>query len=196
MQRYIAFLSGLPVGRGAVEMTTLRRLFTQLGFSNVETFLTTGNVSFEMAPVGIIPPLEAQIARHLQKKLGHDIDVYIRTPKELAEMVRYKPFPPEDLEAPGTSLFVILLPAAVSEKTERQLRFSRIEADDFRARAREIYWLRRDLPDSSANAPPLLAEILGVPATVRSIGTLKKLAGEIQQRKADTAATVSERSRP
>lgn len=196
MQRYIAFLSGLPVGRGAVEMTTLRRLFTQLGFMNVETFLTTGNVSFETAPVGNLPPLEAQISRHLERKLGHDIGVYIRTPKDLEAIVAHQPFPSEDLEAPGTSVFVILLPSPVSEKTERKLRFNRSDADDFHAKEREVYWLRRDLSDNAHNAPPFLAEILGVPATVRGIGTLRKLAGQIQQGiRTATDPTASARSR-
>lgn len=181
MQRYIAFLSGLPIGSGATEMPALRRLFSQLGFTNVETFLTTGNVSFETAPVGNLPPLEAQISRHLQKKLGDEVGVYIRTPEELADLVAYEPFPPEDLEAPGTSLFVILLPTPVTGRAQRQLRFSRTEADDFHVHGRQIYWLRRDSADGTSSAPPLLAEILEVPATVRGIGTLRKLVEGIRK---------------
>lgn len=50
-------------------MENLQRLFTKLGFSQVETYLQSGNVIFETAPVGIIPPLEAQIARYLRKSL-------------------------------------------------------------------------------------------------------------------------------
>ena len=44
MQRYVAFVAGLPCGRESVGMGTLRNLFTRLGFLNVEPFLTNGNV--------------------------------------------------------------------------------------------------------------------------------------------------------
>lgn len=47
MARYIAFLRSINVGGHVLKMDALRDLFTQLKFSNVETFIARGNVIFE-----------------------------------------------------------------------------------------------------------------------------------------------------
>lgn len=47
MQRYIAFLRAINVGGHTVKMDRLREIFEALGFSNVETFIASGNVVFE-----------------------------------------------------------------------------------------------------------------------------------------------------
>ncbi len=173
MQRYITFLSGIPVGSSAGGMQSLQRLFTQLGFSQVETYLQSGNVIFETAPVGVIPPFEAQIARYLRKSLGGEVEVFIRTPDELKAIVDQEPYPGEDTTG---SLFVVLLHEPVSDRVQRELRFLRTSADEFRANGREIYWLRRKSSDSGHEPPPSIAEKLGMPATLRTFSTLQKLA--------------------
>ena len=48
MPRYIAFLRAINVGgRHTVKMDFLRDFFESLGFSNVETFIASGNVVFD-----------------------------------------------------------------------------------------------------------------------------------------------------
>jgi uncharacterized protein (DUF1697 family) len=155
-------------------MDTLRSLFTKLGFLNVETFLTNGNVIFDTAPVGIIGPLEAQISRFLTKSLETDtIDVFIRTPAELLGILGGVPFRSEDVRQEGSHLFVVLLNEEPDEKAKRQLRIRRSEIDELRLSGREIYWLRRASPEQVA--PPSLREILDAPATVRSFQTIARL---------------------
>src|SRR5215203_2668232 len=143
MQRYVAFLSGLPVGYGVEGMGDLRRLFSQLGFSGVETFLTTGNVAFETAPVGVIAPLEAQITRYLQKNLDDSVEVFLRKPEELSEMLSYDAFPGEDIEAEGESLFIRLVRERMSTGIERRVGVGRAEGDDVHPDRNSIYGLRR-----------------------------------------------------
>jgi uncharacterized protein (DUF1697 family) len=186
MQRYIAFLSGSSVGTTASAMENVRRLFKQLGFSRVETYLQTGNVIFETAPVGIIPPLEAQITRYLQKSLTGEVEVFIRTPEELQEIVDYDAYPSEETSG---ALFVVLLHEPVSDRLQRELRFVRTAVDDFRANGREIYWLRRSGQSGTA-PPPSIGETLGMPATVRAYGALKRLAAKYAE-----SPTASVRSR-
>ena len=47
MHRYIALLGGINVGGHRVKMDTLRELFEALGFTNVATFIASGNIIFE-----------------------------------------------------------------------------------------------------------------------------------------------------
>ena len=49
MTTYVAFLRSINVGGRAVKMDRLRQLFESLGFSNVKTFIASGNVVFESA---------------------------------------------------------------------------------------------------------------------------------------------------
>ncbi|MEO8194212.1 MAG: DUF1697 domain-containing protein [Gemmatimonadales bacterium] len=209
MQRYIALLSGLPVGRETIDMETLRRLFVRLGFAEVEPYLTTGNIAFATAPVGVIAPLEAQISRYLRKSLKADgIWTFIRTPDELANIAANVPFSRDQIAADYASTFVVLLPEPPSERAQRQLRIRRNDVDVLELRGREIYWLRR-LADSGSSAPPIdIAELLGMPATVRSLKTIERLAEmygspdaaarsrRVKNLDSTESPTESERSRP
>ena len=49
--RRFAFLRAINVGRRTVRMERLREEFTALGFSAVETFIASGNVTFESGAV-------------------------------------------------------------------------------------------------------------------------------------------------
>jgi len=158
-------------------MADLRVHFERLGFRGVETYIASGNVVFA-APVGNLPQLEEQIGRHLQKALGYQVTAFIRTPSELAAIVAYEAFPDADLEAPGTSLFVVFLPTPPRDAVKRQLRAFRSEFDEFVVNGREVYWLCRTNLSDSPYSRPILTKVLGVPATVRNMNTVRTMAAK------------------
>ncbi len=173
MQRYIAFISGLPTGPKAVPPDTLRSLFIKLGFLKVETHASTGNVAFLTSPVGVVGALEAQISRHLRRATGEeDIWTFVRTPDELAEISGNPPF--SDLPD-GAAVFVVFLNDPLDERTARSVSMRRTSTDRLYPRGREIYWVRQSADDGG---PPLkLGEVIHTHATLRSIKLIKKLAG-------------------
>lgn len=196
MQQYVAFVAGLPCGRDSVGMDTLRNLFARLGFLNVETFLTNGNVIFHTAPVGLIGPLEAQISRFLTKSLeADDIHVFIRTPEELVSILGSVPFPADEVDRDGNHLFVVFLGEEPDEHVKKQLKIRRNDVDELRLSGKEIYWLRR--PSSEQVPPPSLSEILDAPATVRSLHTISRLVAKCtpQELRKNPAADVSQSAR-
>ena len=84
--RYVAFLRAINVGgRHLVKMDALRRLFEELGFTNVETFIASGNVVFESKSRSAAS-LEKAIEAHLQKSLGYEVKTFIRSESEVAEI--------------------------------------------------------------------------------------------------------------
>lgn len=192
MQRYIAFISGLPVGPKTVSQETLRSLFIKLGFLNVETHGTSGNVAFETSPVGVVGALEAQISRHLKRSIGGQICTFIRTPGELAEIEASVPF---DEMPEGSSVFVMLLEQRLDERTERMLTVRRTLSDTLHPRGREIYWIRQ--VDDGGGSPIAIADMIDAHVTLRSIATIKTLAEKYAppRRSASADATESERSR-
>lgn len=151
-------------------MGTLRTLFSKLGYLEVETFLTTGNVVFLTAPVGIIAPFEAQLSRYLTKVIGDDIGVFLRTPGDLTKIAEYEP--------PDGEVFVVLLHHQVPAEIAKRLARVTASSDQFEAHGREIYWLRPPRTAGATTKPLELAHILEVPATVRSLNTVKRLAAK------------------
>lgn len=170
MQKYVALMTGIPL-RGGPDNEKIRRLFTRLGFSNIQTFRSPDNVVFETAPVGVMGPLEAQISRHMRRSLGaDDIWTFIRTSDEIAQIVRDVPFSSEVLAKKENHLFVVFLTDELDTRTKRELRIRRSYNDEFVPADTHIYWLRHVTDESVAPQP--LSEIVETHATVRSLNTL------------------------
>ena len=113
MSKHIAFLRAINVGGHNVKMDHLRQLFESLGFSNVETFIASGNVIFD-AKAGNVKALEKKIETCLQEALGYEVATFIRTTAELAEIASYKPFPQSQLDA-ATALNIGFLAEALDD---------------------------------------------------------------------------------
>jgi uncharacterized protein (DUF1697 family) len=164
------------VGGHNVKMTELRAHFEALGFSNVETFIASGNVIFE-SPVEDVHELERSIERHLRDPLGYDVATFIRSTSELAAIAKYRPFPAQDLAGEG-SLYIAFLSKAPSKEAQEALMAFRTGTDDFQVHGREIYWLCRTRMSESAFSGALLEKAIKMPATIRNSTTVNKLAAK------------------
>ncbi|MGY2131089.1 DUF1697 domain-containing protein [Hymenobacter sp. HD11105] len=88
---YIAFLRGINVGGHRVTMEVLRRLFTEMDFTNVRTYIQTGNVFFDTAEDDRAL-LTSRIEQHLEQALGYAVPTFLRTPEELEHLLALNPF--------------------------------------------------------------------------------------------------------
>jgi uncharacterized protein (DUF1697 family) len=91
MREYVAFLRGINVGgHGTVNMEDLKKVFEDCDFKDVKTIATSGNVAFSspMTEVAIVKKAEAA----LQKRLGRETPVHIRSRDELRKMVEADPY--------------------------------------------------------------------------------------------------------
>jgi uncharacterized protein (DUF1697 family) len=174
-RRYVAFLRGINVGGHRVRMDQLRDLFKALDLSHVETFITSGNVIFETA-AGDSAVLESRIEGHLERSLGYGVDTFIRTPAELASVATFRPFPSEEVEAPGHTLHVAFLRAALEGEAGRKMLSFRTEMDDFQVQGRELYWLCRGKVTDSLVSWPRVTKLVTMPSTMRNLTTIRKLA--------------------
>ena len=91
MPRYIAFLRAINVGGHTVKMDVLRQQFGDLDFSNVETFIASGNVVFE-ATTKNVRALEEMVEQQLRTTLGDEVATFIRTTAELSAIAAYQLF--------------------------------------------------------------------------------------------------------
>jgi uncharacterized protein (DUF1697 family) len=179
--RYIAFLRAINVGGHTVTMDRLRQLFAALGFANVETFIASGNVIFD-APAQARRALEEQIERHLRESLGYAVATFIRSTAELADIATCRPFPAADLDAAGASLYIGFLADPPTDAARGKLMALSTPTDDFRVHGREFYWLCRTKMSESTLTGAMLERALGMPATMRNVTTVRKMAAKYPAR--------------
>lgn len=177
MTRYIAFLRAINVGGGrTVKMEPLREVFRALGFSEVASFLASGNIVFETTAANT-RTLERTIEERLRNVLGYEVAAFVRTDSELADIASYAPFRESETDTAG-EVNVIFLADPMNGKTKRKVMELRTDTDAFRVRGREIYWLRRKKRGGSPFSTVPLDRALGRPFTIRGMKTVKKMAAK------------------
>jgi uncharacterized protein (DUF1697 family) len=174
MSKHIAFLRAINVGGHNVKMDVLRQLFESLGFSNVETFIASGNVIFE-SKTDNSNSLEQKIEKKLYEELGYETATFIRTDTEVAEIAKYKPFPQSQLDTAG-ALNIGFLADPLDDAAKQKLMSLRTDIDEFHIHGCEIYWLCKKKQSESKVSNAAIEKALGVKSTLRGVNTIKKLA--------------------
>ena len=172
--RLIALLRAINVGGRVVKMELLKRLFEDLPFSDVETYIASGNVIFTSA-ARTAAPLEAKIAAHLERRLGYAVPTFLRTPAEVAAAIRSRPFRDVPLSAKGAALYVGFVSREPSAAVRKAFLGMKCPTDEFQIRGREVFWLSHKRMLESAYSGAQLEKALGMPATFRNITSLEKL---------------------
>jgi len=170
--RYAAFLRAINVGGHIVKMDALRRSFVKLGFSNVETFIASGNVLFE-TPSKAAATLEKRIAVALEAELGYEVVTFLRTSAELSEIAAYVPFKGLD-DAP--TFVVGFLGTPLEAAAVKKLMALQSKADRFHVRGREMWWHSTNGQGESTFSNAVLERALGVRTTFRNMRTVRKMA--------------------
>lgn len=177
MTRFIAFLRAINVGGHTVKMESLRRLFESFGFSEVETFIASGNVIFSTTAQDTAV-LESRISAGLRGLLDFEVAAFIRTAEELAQIATYQPFPQAELDA-AVANNIIFLPGPLDDPAKQMLMKLTTDIDRLSVHARQVYWLchRRQSQSTFSNA--VLEKTLGVKSTIRGVNTIQKLAARL-----------------
>lgn len=173
---FFAFLRAINVGGRNVPMAELRRLFENMGFTRVETFIASGNVVFE-ADTDDAPALQTRIETSLHDALGYEVATFLRTPTQLQSLVQHRPFDDEAM-ASAVALNVALLAAPLSDDHIRTLMSLRTDIDDFHVNGCDVYWLCRKKQSESTFSNALFEKRLKVKTTFRGMSTLQKLAAK------------------
>ena len=168
----IALLRGINIGsRQRVSMPELRALLEELGYGDVRTLVQSGNVVFtsRAAPA----TLERKLEKEIEKHLGVDPKVVVRTRDELAAVIEANPFP-DTANAPK-NLHVTFLAGEPDADAVARLEAADFGGDRLAFRGREIYIAYKDGMGRSELAKQLGRAKLGVTATDRNWNTVTKL---------------------
>lgn len=177
MTTYVAFLRAINVGGHTVKMPELKRLFESMGFTNVSTFIASGNVIFE-SPSEDSAALEQTIEQVLEQALGYEVLTFLRTLPEVVVIAEHNPFSHEEFEA-GAILYIAFVRDALTDVLIDNLLSLQNELDEFHVRGRDIFWLhRRQLrkPGKPADAP--IEKSLKISTTIRNANTVRRIAAK------------------
>jgi uncharacterized protein (DUF1697 family) len=177
MPRYVAFLRAINVGGHTVKMDHLRRIFESLDFSNVETFIASGNVIFD-SKTKKVAPLEQKIEVALREALGYEVKTFVRSIDELSKVIPDSGFSRAELGKDGNILYVGFLAQPPSAQAKTKLLSLNDKINDLHINGREVYWLRRTAVGQSEYSGGVFEKALAVPVTFRSSTTVTKIAAK------------------
>lgn len=173
MSQYIAFLRAINVGGHNVKMDTIREIFEQLGYTNVETFIASGNIIFESTDLDT-QKMEETSQAALQASLGYDVAVFIRNGQELASMAVYRPFSKSEMDE-AIAFNVAFLKNRPSDESISKLMTLKSNIDDFHIHEREIYWICKKKQSESTFSNAMLEKVISGQSTLRGINTIIKI---------------------
>lgn len=176
MPRTIAFLRAINVGGHTVKMDVLCRLFEELGFAGVETFIASGNVIFDTAETDAAG-LERRIEAHLRDALGYDVVTFLRSDAEVAAVAAYQPFSPAEM-ATAQAFNVGFLAETPDDQSVAKIHTFATDIDAFHVHGREIYWACRKKQSESTFSNAVLERALRRPSTWRNLNTVQRLAAK------------------
>lgn len=164
MNAFAALLRAVNVGgAGKLPMQELRSICEDLGFTNVRTYIASGNVVFEskLSEAKVKSSLEKGLAAYAGKPVG----VLVRTAAEMAAVITANPFP----DAPPNRTVAIFLDDPPSVDALKLATGRKDE--DLRLGLREIYVHYGEGMASSRLKIPAARN-----GTARNLNTIAKLA--------------------
>lgn len=176
--RSVALLRGINVGRSKrVSMAQLRDLLTELGYTDVTTYLQSGNVVFSSAPAAA-ETAAADIEKAVSRTLGVESTVIVRSAADFAAAAAKAPM--LDVVTDPAKYLVGFLGGEPDPGGVRAVAGLDTSPDQARLIGRELYlWC-----PAGVLASPLSKiswdETLGVAVTMRNWNTITKILEKVQ----------------
>ena len=153
-------------------MQQLRDLCCSLGLKEVRTHLQSGNLIFktkERRPNGVATKVE----KALERKFGFPVEVIVRTPEELRDVIAKNPFAKRQGIEPN-KLHVLFLAGALPAETHKAIAAVQPDNEELRFGGRELYIY---FPEGMGQSKfmPRVTRLLKNSGTARNWNTVTKL---------------------
>ena len=181
MPTYISMLRGINLGSHySIRMEDLKALYKTLGFSEVRTYVQSGNVVFDAAGSDDIR-IAASIEAAIKQTYGFDVSVFLRGARELQRLLDTNPVLRGRSEDP-TKLHITFLYTLPDAAKARGLQIpANAGHDEFVVDGREVFVFCPDGYGRTKLSNAFFERKLELPATTRnwnSVGALLNMAGE------------------
>lgn len=175
---YIALLRGINVGgKNIVKMAELKKVFENMGFHSVQSYIQSGNVLFISDKEE--EQLRVEIETIIENTFGFPVTLILRTLDELETIIAECPFTGEDIteaiaSSDGEALYVSMFARNPSLKDTERLTKYNTQQDKYKISGRNIYFLfYNSIRNSKLAASLQKTDIL---STSRNFKTISKLA--------------------
>jgi len=175
MQTFISILRGINVsGQKKILMADLKKLYESLKFSEVKTYIQSGNVVFESDSKISDIQLARKIEKAISTKYKFEVPVIIRTKEELEKILSQNSFTKEksiDLK----KLHVTFLSETPDREKMEQIKEVDFSPDQFIIKGKEIYLHIPNSYGETKLSNKFFENKLKVSATTRNWNTVNKL---------------------
>jgi uncharacterized protein (DUF1697 family) len=179
--RYVALLRGINVGgKNIIAMKDLKICFEDMGFSDVSTYIQSGNVLFSDSGRKSVSELEDIIEKALSKRFAYHSRAVVLSDRELAQVVRGAPAwcGKEPLRFRYDVIFLKSPLTAVHAMQEIKTKEG---VDRATAGARVLYFSRRIERASSSHLTRIVQSPIYQSITIRNWNTTTKLLARIEE---------------
>jgi uncharacterized protein (DUF1697 family) len=171
--RFVALIRGINVGgKKKLPMADLRASMASLGYTDVATYIQSGNVVFT-SPSDDSTAAARAIEQKIEQDTNLDVSVIVLSRDQLAAVVHHNPFP--DSAVRPTELHVSFLSASPDKQLLAGIDPHQFEPDEYRLGEQVMYMRCPDGLGRSKLAAYPWERRLGVRATSRNWNTITKL---------------------
>jgi len=175
MQTFISILRGINVsGQKKILMADLKKLYESLKFSEVKTYIQSGNLVFKSDSKISDIQLARKIEKAISTKYKFEVPVIIRTKEELEKILSQNSFTKEksiDLK----KLHVTFLSETPDREKMEQIKEVDFSPDQFIIKGKEIYLHIPNSYGETKLSNKFFENKLKVSATTRNWNTVNKL---------------------
>jgi uncharacterized protein (DUF1697 family) len=172
MHTYIAFLRAVNMaGHNSVKMKDISALFTDIGFSKVETYIQSGNIIFQTATEDDYSRI---IEENILSATGFNITVMIRTPDQLKKLIKSNPFRDPGKFNPGR-VAVLFLTSEPGEDVKAKMSDYDFSPDKFVISEKNVFIFCPDGFGRSKLSTGFFEKKMGIKCTARNWNTVNAI---------------------
>ena len=160
-------------GQKIIKMADLAKCFESMKFKNVKTYIQSGNVIFETI-ISDTNKLSKKIEKKLRETLEHDIIVFLKTSREIQNIVKLNPFE-RITDHAESRMFVTFLLGEIRPKLKTPLFSVKKDVEIVSAKSRELFCLSHEVNGRPGFPNNFVEKQYKVSATTRNWKTVKKL---------------------
>jgi len=175
MAKYISILRGINVGTGRkVPMADLKKLCENQGLQNVQTYIQSGNMVFELLQPEPLSELEIRLQLAVTEAFGFDIPVLVRTDEEWAVSITQNPFLKEE-NVDVDRLHLTCLKEIPSPELLEKIKMFQFLPDRYEIIGKDVFIFCAAGYGTSKLVNSFFESKLKIPATTRNWKTVMKL---------------------
>lgn len=176
MKRYIAFLRGINIsGKNKIPMAQLKICFEELTFTEVKTYLNSGNVAF-FAEEDDTLILTKMIEAMIKNQFSLDIPVFVISSERLEEILNNAPDWWDDGNKENYHNLIFIMPPATFNDVYEEIGEPKEEYEKINNFEDSVFWSfsLKDYRKTNWWSKTASADI-GKSLTIRTANTIKKI---------------------